>query len=266
MSDATWTTSITKIEPNRVSVRGYDIAELMDNISFGAAVYLILRGELPTPGIAKLMDAILVSSIDHGVTPPSALAARNAASTGATLSASVASGILAVNEFHGGAVEKCAIQLGHIHRRCEEHGGSLDQIAEVVLDEMKQNGERMSGFGHRIHSRDPRTDKLFELAAQAGVDGPHMQAASAVERVFRAAGKHLPINVDGAIGAILADLDFDPNVLNGIFMIARSAGLVAHAHEEKTTQRPMRKIDATQHEYAGPSLRSIEEQQARIES
>lgn len=260
MSDTTWTTSITKIEPNRVSVRGYEIAELMDNVSFGAAVYLILRGELPTPEIAGLMDAILVSSIDHGVTPPSALAARNAASTGASLSASVASGILAVNEYHGGAIEKCAVQLGHIHRRCEEHGGSLDQVAEAVLNEMKRNGERMSGFGHRIHTHDPRTDKLFELAAQAGVDGPHMQAASAVERVFRAADKHLPINVDGAIGAILADLGFDPHVLNGIFMIARSAGLVAHVHEEKTTQRPMRKIDVTQHEYAGSAPRRVEQQ------
>jgi citrate synthase len=67
---------ITRIEPNKVAVRGYDIAELMGRVSFGAAVYLILTGELPSPAVARLMDAILVSSIDHGATPPSALRAN----------------------------------------------------------------------------------------------------------------------------------------------------------------------------------------------
>ena len=89
---AVWHSGITRIQPNKVAVRGYDIAELMGRVSFGAAVYLILTGELPSPAVARLMDAILVSSIDHGATPPSALSARNVASTGATLSASVAAG------------------------------------------------------------------------------------------------------------------------------------------------------------------------------
>lgn len=254
----TWTTSITQIEPNRVAVRGYNIADLMDRVSFGAVVHLILRGELPSPPIAKLMDAILVSSIDHGVTPPSVLAARNAASTGATLSGCVASGILAINEYHGGAIEKCALQLGHIARQCEERGEDLYCVAEAMIEEMKAAGERMSGFGHRVHMKDPRTKKLFELAAAAGIHGPHMQAAAAVEKVFASAGKALPINVDGAIGAILADLGFEPQVMNGMFMIARVPGLIAHAHEEKSKQKPMRKIDAAAHTYDGPPLRKVE--------
>jgi citrate synthase len=108
---AVWHSGITRIEPNKVAVRGYDIAELMGRVSFGAAVYLILTGELPSPAIARLMDAILVSSIDHGATPPSALSARNVASTGATLSASVAAGIMSINRHHGGAIEDCARQL-----------------------------------------------------------------------------------------------------------------------------------------------------------
>src|SRR2546428_11378136 len=98
---ATWNTAITRIEPNRVGVRGYDIAELMGRVSFGAAVYLILSGDLPSPAIARLMDAILVASIDHGATPPSALAARTVASTGATLSAAVAAGIMSIKRQHG---------------------------------------------------------------------------------------------------------------------------------------------------------------------
>jgi len=256
-----WSTSITEIKPNQVQVRGYDIANLMGRVSFGAAVYLILRGELPDARVARLMDAMLVASIDHGVTPPSALAARTAASTGAPLCACVASGILHINEFHGGAIEDCARQLGNIVRDCENSGGdmNLDQVAEAMVEEMRAAGRRLSGFGHRVHTNDPRTARLFELAREAEVCGRHCEAARAVERVFQKAGKTLPINVDGAIGALLADMNFDPQVMNGIFMIARSAGLVAHAIEERETQRPMRAIDARAHAYDGPPTRSLVE-------
>lgn len=261
MSEAPWKTAITQIEPNRVAVRGYDIAELMGNVSFGAAAYLILRGELPSPLVGDLMDAILVSSIDHGVTPPSVQASRNAASTGAPLNASVASGILSINQYHGGAIEQCATQLGHIIRRCDETGASLSAVAEAVLEEMKSEGARMSGFGHRVHTRDPRTARLFELAERAGVAGAHMRAVRAIERVFVTAGRSLPVNVDGAIAAVLADLGFDRASMNGFFMIARVPGLMAHAIEEKERQRPMRRIDPAHHEYDGPPPRAVQSTQ-----
>lgn len=261
MSDSnttnTWTTAITEAVPNHVRVRGYDIAELMGNVSFGQAVYLILRGELPSEKVGKLMEAMLVASIDHGATPPSALAARTVASTGAALSASVAAGISCINEFHGGAIEKCAQQLAMIVKRCHDSDESLDLATKVVLEEIKASGQRMSGFGHRIHTNDPRTKRLFELADQAGVNGAHIKAATQVEQAFEAAGKSLPINVDGAMGAILADLGFDPSMMNGLFMIARVPGLVAHVHEEKTRQKPMRRIDPINHSYDGPGARSV---------
>ncbi len=253
-----WKTSITQIQPNHVRVRGYDIAELMGNVSVGAAVYLVLRGELPTAEVGRLMDAILVSSIDHGATPPSALAARTVASTGAPLSASVAAGIMSINQHHGGAIENCARQLAQIVARHKTDGGELDDVAAAVLNELKQANRRMSGFGHRIHTNDPRTARLFDLAEQAGVSGPHMQAARAVERVFQKGGKPLPMNVDGAIGAILADLGFPPELMNGLFMIARAPGLVAHVYEEQTRCKPMRKIDPVHHEYDGPPARTLE--------
>jgi citrate synthase len=254
-----WKTAITQIQPNRVAVRGRDIASLMGSVSFGAAVYLILRGELPDEATGRLMDAILVSSIDHGATPPSCLAARTVASTGASLSASVAAGIMSINRHHGGAIEDCARTLAHIVQRCEAQGESLDCVAEALLAEMKQSGRRMSGFGHRVHTDDPRTKRLFELAAEAGLTGGaggrgrHIDAALAVEHVFDRAGKKLPINVDGALGAILSDLGFEPAVMNGIFMIARVPGLVAHVVEEQTREKPMRRIDPVNHEYDGPT-------------
>ena len=254
---AVWHSAITRIEPNKVAVRGYDIADLMGRVSFGAAVYLILTGDLPSTALARLMDAILVSSIDHGATPPSALAARTVASTGATLSASVAAGIMSINRHHGGAIEDCARQLKAIADRAARESISLEEAAMRTLAEMREAGERMSGFGHRLHTKDPRTARLFELAREAGVDGAHMQAARAVEKAFANAKKSLPINVDGAIGAILADLGMTPAAFNGIFMIARTPGLIAHVIEEQRRERPMRRIDPVNHGYDGPPSRTI---------
>jgi len=254
---AVWHSGITRIQPNKVAVRGYDIAELMGHVSFGAAVYLILTGELPSPAVARLMDAILVSSIDHGATPPSALSARNVASTGATLSASVAAGIMSINRHHGGAIEDCARQLKTIADRATRDSISLQEAATRTLRTMSEAGERMSGFGHRVHTKDPRTARLFELAREAGVDGVHMQTARAVEKAFADAKKSLPINVDGAIGAILADLGMNPAAFNGIFMIARTPGLIAHVIEEQTREKPMRRIDPVNHGYDGPPARSL---------
>src|SRR6058998_3836282 len=254
---AVWNTAITRVEPNKVAVRGYDIAELMGRVSFGAAVYLIVTGELPSQAVARLMDAILVSSIDHGATPPSALAARTVASTGATLSASIAAGIMSINRHHGGAIEDCARQLKTIADRAARESISMDESATRTLTAMSEAGDRMSGFGHRVHTKDPRTSRLFELAREAGVDGSHMKAARAMEKAFADAKKALPINVDGAIGAILADLGMNPAAFNGIFMIARTPGLVAHAIEEQTREKPMRRIDPVNHGYDGPPSRSL---------
>ena len=102
MSNLHWNTEITSVQPNELRLRGYRIDELMDCVTFGQAVYLALKGELPAPEVGRLMDAMLVSSIDHGATPPSALSTHTVASTGASLNASIAAGVLSINRFHGG--------------------------------------------------------------------------------------------------------------------------------------------------------------------
>ena len=252
----TWPTAITEIKPNEVRVRGYNIADLMGRVTFGQAVYLVLRGEMPSDKVGRLMDAILVSSIDHGVTPPSVQSARQVASTGATVSASVAAGIMSINEFHGGAITNCALQLSSIIERAGKDG-DLIAAASAFLDELKSKGKRMSGFGHRVHSNDPRTSRLFELAEEAGVSGSHMAAADAVAEIFAGSGKTLPLNVDGAIAAVTADLGFEPQIMNGLFMIARTPGLLAHVAEEQDRMRPMRRIDPKSHTYDGPKTRTL---------
>jgi citrate synthase len=122
---------------------------------------------------------------------------------------------------------------------------------------MSEAGERMAGFGHRLHTKDPRTARLFELAREGGADGVHMKAARAVEKAFAEAKKSLPINVDGAIGAILADLRMNPAAFNSIFMIARTPGLIAHVLEEQSREKPMRRIDPVNHGYDGPPARTL---------
>src|SRR5688572_4117436 len=143
---AVWTTAITDIRPNRVAVRGHDIADLMGKVSFGAAVYLILTGSLPDERTGRLMDAILVSSIDHGATPPSCLAARTVASTGAGLGQSVAAGIMSINKHHGGAIEDCARYLAALMEKARKEACTIDAIAADEVGRIKSSGDRIPGF------------------------------------------------------------------------------------------------------------------------
>src|SRR5436190_21376243 len=106
-----WKSALTSIAPNAILIRGYPVDEMMGRISFADAVYLLLMGELPPPAIGRMLNAILVSSLDHGVTPPSTLAARNVATSGAPLKDCVAAGILAFGPRHGGDVESCMVYL-----------------------------------------------------------------------------------------------------------------------------------------------------------
>jgi citrate synthase len=258
MSDLHWKTSITKIEPNKVSIRGYPVDKLMGKISFAQAIYLVLTGEMPSPEVGKLVDAIFVSSVDHGASPPSVLSARTVASTGSALNAAIASGVLAISRFHGGAIEEGMKLFRSIAQRMEKEQKSEKETVRIVLEEMRNKGKRASGFGHRIHSRDPRTQKLFDLAEDLKIGGKYIQIARAVEKELEdTLGKSLPINVDGAIAAVLCELGIPPEIGNAFFIIARVPGLVAHIQEEWTRMRPMRKIHPQDYAYDGPDDREL---------
>ncbi len=258
MAENTWKTSLTNIEPNKITVRGYPIDKLMGKVSFSQAIYLMLKGELPSENVGKMMDAMFVSSIDHGVTPPSTLSALTVASTGAAFNAALATGILSINKFHGGAIESAMhifLQINEVRKRDEL---SFDDAAVKVIREMRENKKVVFGFGHRLHKQDPRTVKLFALAEEYGLAGDHVQIAKSVEKALvEVLGKQLPINVDGAMGAVLCDLDFAPYFGNLFFILSRISGLSAHIHEEQTTMKPMRKIDPFAWEYGGPEEKDL---------
>jgi len=258
MREETWKTAITKVEPNKLLLRGYRIDELIGNISFSQAVFLAIQGELPSEKQAKMIDAMLVSSIDHGVTPPSCLSARTIASAGAPLNAAVAGGILAISKHHGGAIEECMKMIQGAVRRKKDTNETEGEIAAILIKEYKGRNERLPGFGHRIHTRDPRTIKLFQIASDLGIAGEHVRMAKAIEDAMEQdSGKRLPINVDGAIAALLCEMNFPPELANAFFMLARLPGLVAHVYEEQTRMRPMRYINPKDHEYDGFSERKL---------
>ena len=253
----TWKTAITNIKTNEVLLRGYPVNELMGRMTFAQTVYLTLKGELPDKNTGLMLDAILVSSIDHGVTPPSAVTAMTVASTGAALNSALAAGILSISRWHGGAIEEAMIVFNEIVEKAESAKISIGEAAKITKQEYKAANRKISGFGHRVHTKDPRSTKMFEIARELKIAGKFVEAADALAAEFQNSGKTLPLNVDGAIAAILCELNFPAELANAFFIMARIPGLTAHIYEEWSSQKPMRKIDINNWEYDGPATRHL---------
>src|SRR3954462_13720721 len=255
-----WRTSLTCIEPNKILVRGYPLDEIIGRLTFGESIYLLLMGEVPSPAIGSLMEAMLVSFIAHGATPPSTLAARNTATTGASLRACVAAGVLGFGKYHGGDIESCMHFLDE-GLELVRGGSSYRAAADVVVERALQSDEGIPGFGHRFHTRDPRAARLFQMALELEAEGEHVQMIRAVEVMMaeRTAGHALPVNIDGAIAAVCGDIGIPPEIANALFIISRVPGIAAQAQEERAREHPMRQIDPKEHMYDGAGQRRLPE-------
>lgn len=243
-----WASAITDYDEEHVWVRGVALDEAIGKMSFGGMVLLLWTGTRADPARERLFEACLAASVDHGPVTPSATAARTAASVRQHPVASLAAGLLTVTDYHGGAVTPCMELLYREIDGVSEPG----HWAGTVAAEHAEDGRRVPGIGHRVHTIDQRAMRLLSLA-EGVADTPYVDRVRALSReVSSRAGRPITVNIDGAVAASLCTIGLDAVFGTLAFAIARSAGLSAHIVEERSRERPMRTISPEQVRYDGP--------------
>lgn len=226
------TTSIATSTADDVFVRDASLCrELIGKLTFTEMIYFQILGKRPTPPQTSVIDACLVTLMEHGLTP-SAIATRLVYSSAEeAMQAAVAAGLLAVGSRFVGTTEGA----GELFARIVAAGDDGEAEARRIAAEFRDQKRPLPGFGHPFHKPDdPRSPVLFALARDQGVAGRHVAAALMLSAAIDAAfGKHLTLNATGAIAAVLADAGVPREILRGFALIARAAGLVGHVHEEQ---------------------------------
>jgi citrate synthase len=227
MSEDWLRTGIGHSDADHITLMGRDLAtELLGKVTFTELAFLLVQKRMPDVGEAKVLDAVLVSLADHGLTP-TVLAAR-LTYTGApeSLQGAIAAGLLGAGSVFLGVVEDTAVFLQEI----------IDSGADAAtaVRERIASGRRVPGLGHPIHKvEDPRTPVIYAIAEEAGKLGPQLRLLREVAEAHREqTGKALPINGAGVGGAALADLGFPPSLVRGFALLARTAGVLGHIAEE----------------------------------
>jgi citrate synthase len=224
---------------------------------FANVVYRAVSGAAePNEKRARMVEAMVVASVDHGVTPPSAQATIIAASVRAELDTALASGLCTITDVHGGAGAKAAEFFKQCVARSEKERTTLAEATEAMLTEHMHRGRRVEGMGHRVHTEDPRRNVLWQIADETGSAGPCVAVSKMVSGLFaKVRGMSLPINIDGVIGAVVADMGLPAEAAKALFAYGRTAGLAAHYFEEVATQPPMRRINFAEAVYKGKEAR-----------
>lgn len=247
-----WKTAITKIEDEQEIIRGYNLQKLVEQKSFVEVIFLLLKGRLPNEKETRMLNALFAAGIDHGVGAPSATVARTVASTGNSLHAAVAAGILAMGELHGSAIEAAA-KFFQENRNIvlSQSYASLQDF----LNFLSEQRTRVPGYGHKVLKHDHRSDTLFAIAKETGFYGAHCEFAIAVgEALNKISKKILPLNIDGAMGAIVSDMGFDWKLAKGFFIIGRVPGLVAQVYEEMTSGEGVKRLGEDEIEYVSKAV------------
>lgn len=259
-----WSTSIIDIQPGQIGVRGYAIQDLIGRVNYAQMVWLMLRGDLPTPAQAALLEACLVAGVDHGPHAPSIAISRMAVSCGLPLNGAMASAINTLDSVHGGAGQQCMELMQAVDEAAAGGEVSADLIEAVVDDFMAKHGKVIPGFGHRWHGVDPRSVRLLELvrsAVEAGVlSGRFAKIGVGIESLLqKRKGVPIPMNIDGATAAIFLDLGFAPPLGRGLFILSRSVGILAHAWEQSQEGQRIKGPMSPEipYRYTGPAPRSL---------
>ena len=223
-------------DEGRIRYRGRDlISEVMGQLSFTDAIHLVLLGETPSPAARRVLDTVLVALMDHGVTSSTLAARMTYRAAPEAFQGAVAVGILNSGGRVLGSMEGCGRLLSTWAGEASERGA--EAAASSLVAKEREAGRRFPGLGHALHEEgDLRAGRLFEVAEEEGVAGVHVQLLRAVEaEVQRTTKRLLPINVTGAIAAVLLDVGFPWEILRGFGILSRVPGLIAHLGEEAQT-------------------------------
>ncbi|NKB57535.1 MAG: citryl-CoA lyase [Alphaproteobacteria bacterium] len=232
---ANWRTGIAEVvsteTEEEVLIRGRKLSELIGSLSFAEMMFLLLTGREPTKPQARVLDALLVASIEHGIAPPSMIA-RCYASYGTSIQAAMAGGIMAFGDTMGGAGEQLAKMLSEAAAGLDVDP-SDDALRQLAADIVGRGG-RIPGYGIPLHGADPRSPKMLSVAREEGCFGTHCRLAELIEQeIERTTGKSIPLNLDGVGAVVILDLGF-PWQLTRMFLITpRSVSFAAHYYEEQ---------------------------------
>jgi citrate synthase len=237
-----WRTAIVDAGPTHLRIRGQDVLDLMRERTFTDVIFLLHHERLPSDGERRLIDAILIGVADHGAGAPSCAAARMVASGNRqSPAAAIAGGVLSIGDEHGGAGSACMELIADGLAQAGREGLPLAVTAARQVDALKAARLRVPGFGHRVHRDiDPRVAVLFSLAEANGLAGEGIRYLRTLEQAIAERIKPIPINIDGALAAILHDLGLPALVGKLLFIVGRVAGLSAEVLEEYSREKPMR--------------------------
>jgi citrate synthase len=255
-----WETAIAKVVSEggteEIIVRGHRLADLIGKTTFAEAMFLMLQGRLPSQPQARVLDALLVASIEHGIAPPSMIA-RCYASYGTTIQAAVGAGITAFGDRMGGLGEQLAQllaeRLGPQLAAGTPDDAVLGEIADAIVADATASGSRVPGFGIPLHALDPRTPQILDVARKEGVFGPYCALGIAIEASLARArsGRTVPMNLDGVSAVVALDLGFDWRATRLFLLTPRTVSFAAHFLEEQDQDSTWRHLRASDITYTG---------------
>jgi citrate synthase len=223
-----------------ITLLGTDLArDVMGSVGFGELAFWLATQRRPTPGEVRVFEAVLAALADHGFTPTAIVTRLTYLSAPDSVQGALAAGLLGGGSRFLGVTEDCGRflhdvlrQAGELPRPSDEQG--WDALALETVRAQRAAGRFVPGLGHHVHKDgDPRTPRLFEIATEEGLIGPHLRLFAAIGRVHAdVLGKQLPLNGAGVCGAALADLGLPLELLRGFGLLARTAGLIGQLAEE----------------------------------
>ncbi len=259
-----WTTRISKAEAGRIWVRGYPVEELIEELSYTESALLLLQGEVPSEREAALFDLALRSGMDQQFISAAAGAARFTASAFPDSAVpGLASGMLATGSVTGSPREPAEMLIEALTLQSERELEQKDAVRQTIAIWLDRRGA-VPGFGHPVHKEaEPRAATVRRLALELEGWREHGLMLDAIEKeLAREKGRPIPINLAGAIGAVLADLGLDPLAIGGLGALSYGMSILAHVVEEIREGVPLRIIPAELGaSYVGVGERHLDERQ-----